>query len=584
MNPAASPPRLVVRTLATTFVTTALVLAAVFAAVLYDVRDRVRRAVAERLDVGQRVFSSFELQRQRDMAAQVAVLADSPTLKAALDTYVSERGGGRPTQVEQLRRTIQGEIDKLAERFPSDLLAAVDASRRTVAVGGPRRTAWPTDYRLPPARSIDEGTLAAGGTLVLPSGVFRALTTPLTLGGAKIGELYLAFSLDNRYAGQLSGLSGADTVILFERRVVGTTLGVERAAAITHAAESGLPVEGIVELGGEAHAIRRLFQTGAAQFYALSSMDAAADAAMSDALTTIARIAAGAIALAGLASLLLARNLSQPIDRLSQSILEMRASGAIEGALPVTGSSRELDSLTEAFNELMRSVSAAQEETRVAYVGAIRALAAALDARDPYTAGHSERVSTLSAAIGREMAAPDDQIEVLRLGALLHDIGKIGVSDDVLRKPGPLTREEVEIIKRHPTLGARILGPVPFLKPQLPIVELHHERLDGGGYPYGLQGEQIPLLARIVHVADAFDAITTARAYRPARSPADAVAELWRGAGTDFDPSVVAAFVRALSTVAVGQLADTGERRSAHPASAAAVAIFAPRSTVRRAS
>jgi putative nucleotidyltransferase with HDIG domain len=142
-------------------------------------------------------------------------------------------------------------------------------------------------------------------------------------------------------------------------------------------------------------------------------------------------------------------------------------------------------------------------------------------------------------------------LDVLRLGALLHDIGKIGVSDAVLRKPGPLTAEEFEQIKRHPGLGARILRQVPFLSPHLSIVELHHERPDGRGYPFGLRADDIPLAARIVHVADAFDAITSARAYRPARTHGEALAELRRGSGTQFDPVSVDALVAALPSATV---------------------------------
>ena len=214
--------------------------------------------------------------------------------------------------------------------------------------------------------------------------------------------------------------------------------------------------------------------------------------------------------------------------------------------LELTGSSRELDALTTAFNDLMRGLSAAEAETRPAYLGSIRALAAALDARDPYTAGHSERVSTLSVMMGRMMGLDSKELEVLRLGALLHDIGKIGVTDDILRKKGPLTAEEFEQIKRHPALGARILRQVPFLAPHLPIVELHHERPDGHGYPFGLRGEDIPLDARIVHVADAFDAMTSARAYRAARPASVAFAELERYSGTQFDPACVEALLAAM--------------------------------------
>jgi putative nucleotidyltransferase with HDIG domain len=299
-------------------------------------------------------------------------------------------------------------------------------------------------------------------------------------------------------------------------------------------------------LAGEEYAIRPLLAMGPARILALNSIDAAARAATRDALLSLGTIAFGAFVLAGFSSLWLARTLSDPINRLSREIEVMTAARDLSGTLPPTASSRELDALTTAFNQLMRGLAAAEAQSRAAYVGAIRALAAALDARDPYTAGHSERVSAFSVLIGREMKLADADLDVLRLGALLHDIGKIGLSDEILRKPGPLTAEEFEQIKRHPGLGARILRQVPFLAPHLPIVELHHERPDGRGYPYGLRGDDIPLAARIVHVADAFDAMTSARAYRPARAAAEALAELLRHSGTQFDPASVDALAAAL--------------------------------------
>jgi putative nucleotidyltransferase with HDIG domain len=197
----------------------------------------------------------------------------------------------------------------------------------------------------------------------------------------------------------------------------------------------------------------------------------------------------------------------------------------------------------------MASVGEAEAQTQSAYTGAIRALATALDARDPYTAGHSDRVSVLSVAICKQLNLPPPDIEVVRLGALLHDIGKIGVPDDVLRKPGALTAAEFDIIKQHPVIGARMLRSVPFLAPHIAIVELHHERPDGRGYPIGLRGDEIPLDARIVHVADAYDAMTSARAYRGARPSSEALRELWRCAGTAFHADIVAALANALPGV-----------------------------------
>jgi putative nucleotidyltransferase with HDIG domain len=244
-------------------------------------------------------------------------------------------------------------------------------------------------------------------------------------------------------------------------------------------------------------------------------------------------------------SLWLARNVARPIDDLAQQVKAMATAHDFSQRLPAAGTSQELTALTDTFNELMASLLAAEQATEAAYVAAIKGLAAALDARDPYTAGHSERVSALSVMIGRQMALGQADIEVLRLGALLHDIGKIGIRDKVLSKIGPLTSEEFEIIKTHPTVGAHILRQIPFLNAHVSIVELHHEQPDGRGYPHGLLGDATPLLARIVHVADAFDAMTSARAYRTAQGEAHALGEMRLHGGTQFDAEVVTAFVEA---------------------------------------
>ena len=256
------------------------------------------------------------------------------------------------------------------------------------------------------------------------------------------------------------------------------------------------------------------------------------------------------MALAVLGSVWLARTLTQPIDHFSRSLTAMTTGERPREAVVPSGTSRELDQLTNAFNSLLSSVAAAEAEAEATYLGAVRALAAALDARDPYTAGHSERVSTFAVAMADELKLDAEARETLRLGALLHDIGKIGVPDEILRKAGALTAAEFESIKEHPSAGARILRSIPFLSPHIPIVELHHERPDGRGYPYGLRGDDIPLAARIVHVADAFDAMTSARAYRSGRLPVEAVAELRRCIGTDFDGPAVEALIAALPQLA----------------------------------
>jgi putative nucleotidyltransferase with HDIG domain len=364
--------------------------------------------------------------------------------------------------------------------------------------------------------------------------------------GTTLGSLYLATNLDRRFAQQLGELAHAQIAIVTTGEVVASTLPSESAAVFEGAVPNIDAGSGTIEIRGEANAYRRLFVVGDTAFYALTSIDEAARVAVRETTSTLFFIAIGAMGLALLASIWIAHRLSEPIKRLSSSLHRMATSRQFDAKLPLTGSSRELDTLTETFNALMASVAAAEAETEAAYTAAIRALATALDARDPNTAGHSERVSVLSVAIGRTLNLSTEDLEVVRLGALLHDIGKIGVPDDVLRKPGALTPSEYDIIKQHTVLGARILRTVPFLSRHIPIVELHHERPDGNGYPHGLVGDDIPLAARIVHVADAYDAMTNARAYRPGRPSHEALSELWNAAGTEFHADVVSALATAL--------------------------------------
>jgi len=533
-----TPPRLLARTLTVTFVMVAVILTVVFVVITLDVRDRVRAAETDKLRVSENVFSALENKRQQDQVAAMATLAEHPTLKAALDTYFTERRFSGSSD-EQLRATVTGETAKLATQTPADVLAVVETDGRIFTSAGPAAWRWPvgTSVDIPGGAQPVFQSVA-----VLPGGAFRVTGARLTFGDRAIGALVAGTSLDGNYAQELSNLSTAGVVITVNGAVVARTVPDQVARDLVASRASG----GTVTLNAEEYAVRPMLFSGPARIFMLTSVDAAARTATRDALLALAMIALGSVLLAALGSFWLARQVSEPINRVSGEIATMTAAREFDRTLELSGTSRELDALTTAFNDLIRSLDAAEAETRAAYLGSIRALAAALDARDPYTAGHSERVSTLSVMMGRVMNLPPKEIEVLRLGALLHDIGKIGVSDQILRKNGPLTTEEFEQIKRHPALGARILRQVPFLASHLPIVELHHERPDGRGYPFGLRGEDIPLAARIVHVADAFDAMTSARAYRAARGSSEAFAELQRFSGTQFDSVCVEALLAAI--------------------------------------
>jgi putative nucleotidyltransferase with HDIG domain len=173
----------------------------------------------------------------------------------------------------------------------------------------------------------------------------------------------------------------------------------------------------------------------------------------------------------------------------------------------------------------------------------LRTMVNVLEQRDSYTAGHSRRVTEVALAIAARLDLPEEEIKTLRLAGLIHDVGKIGIEDTILRKPARLTDEEYAIIRTHPERGVQIIEPLDFLKETIPIIRHHHEYFDGSGYPGGIAGEAIPLGSRIVTIADTYDAITSSRAYRQARCEAIALAELDRCRGTQFDPDLVEVFL-----------------------------------------
>jgi len=241
-----------------------------------------------------------------------------------------------------------------------------------------------------------------------------------------------------------------------------------------------------------------------------------------------------------------ARKITNPLEVLTES---SRAIARGDFSQRVQLSSRtEIGELAGTFNtmseeleQFVADLKRAAEENRALFLNSIQMLAGAVDEKDPYTRGHSDRVTRYSVMLATELGLPDDFVEKLRISAQLHDVGKIGIEDRVLKKPGALTPEEFEIMKTHTTKGANILRPVKQLQEMLPGIELHHESLDGRGYPYGLKGDAIPLMARIIAVADTFDAITTNRPYQTAHDGAYAVRVINSLALKRLDPKVVAA-------------------------------------------
>jgi len=255
-----------------------------------------------------------------------------------------------------------------------------------------------------------------------------------------------------------------------------------------------------------------------------------------------------AVCMSILVSIFAARRITNPLQILTQSSRAL-AHGDFSQRVNLW-SRTEIGELAQTFNtmseELERFVEdlkRAAEENRALFMGSIQMLAGAVDEKDPYTRGHSDRVTRYSLLIAKELKADQTFMETLQVSAQLHDVGKIGIEDHILKKPGALTEEEFEVMKTHTTKGANILRPVTQLAEMLPGIELHHEALDGRGYPYGLTGDQIPLLARVIAVADTFDALTTNRPYQQAHTPEQALQIIKNLAGKRLDPNCVAALL-----------------------------------------
>lgn len=286
------------------------------------------------------------------------------------------------------------------------------------------------------------------------------------------------------------------------------------------------------------------------------------------------------LAFAGFAlvcGLLLTRMMTSPLLKLAGAAQQIAAGdySARVGAENIT----EIGTLAETFNlmggkieEQIAKLAKAAQENRELFVGTVKALAAAIDGKDKYTRGHSERVSRISVAIGRRLGLSDEELETLRLSALLHDVGKIAIDDAILKKPAALTAAEFEIMKTHPQRGYKIMSQIPGMKDYLPGMYMHHEMVNGQGYPQGLTGDQIPLQGKIVSVADTFDAMTIDRPYQKGMELWPALERLREFVGTRYQSDVVEALIEACKAgeVANGIVRQMAEKRAAEADAVAA--------------
>jgi putative nucleotidyltransferase with HDIG domain len=281
------------------------------------------------------------------------------------------------------------------------------------------------------------------------------------------------------------------------------------------------------------------------------------------------------VLLALVVAVVVAGRVSKPIQQLTETSHDI-AAGDFGKRVEVAGPGAEIGQLATDFNRMSSHVEsyvnrlqAAAQANRELFIGSMRAFVAAIDAKDPYTRGHSERVAAHSRTVARYLGLDPEMQHRVWVGALIHDVGKIGIEDAILKKGGVLSDAEYEQMKLHPVVGAQIMSRIEQLKEMIPAIRWHHEAWNGAGYPDGLEGEDIPLIARIVAIADTFDAITTNRPYQRAYEPAFAVQRIRQLAGRRFDAKIVTAFLRGFEAGEI-QLRRSSPQPSGTPTQAAA--------------
>jgi putative nucleotidyltransferase with HDIG domain len=517
-----------------TFLWSILPFAVLLAGSFWAVQDRVLLKVRERLQSSvQQTQASLANMRsqtaQRDRRV-LRVVSQNPALKAGVQLMLGDR------RDPQARRTVEDQLLEIGGELGFDFLLVSDgagAPLAAVMLQEGRLKALDLSQQQPPR----QGYFTSGGR------TYQVASVPIDEGNENLGALSVGERFD------LSAVPGPAVLLRYGKIVETNTPGLPLAEAEAGLRRCGENSECEIRLGGETYISTPMqgeaHGESAAGGYTVRSLESL-DAATGSIQAILRRVfllaglgaLAAAVLVSGLSSRSIVRPISGVIDRLHES--------AKSGELPLFDGGKEriheIRDLTESFNRAAASIQDGQERLLRANVEFIEALASALDARDPYTAGHSRRVSQYACSVAQAMGLSPAQTHEIRIGALLHDIGKIGITDAILQKPERLTPEEDCLIRQHPSIGRRILEGVRGFQPFLDVVELHHENWDGSGYPRGLHAEETPLAARVVKIADAWDAMTSDRPYRRGMSRNQALAMLRKVAGTQMDPAIAEVF------------------------------------------
>ncbi len=518
------------------FVPFALLLTGSFWAIQKLVKSTVRDGLRTSLRENHRAIARMRARSDIQNSRFLKVAGDDAALKAGLQLLVSY---SYPDNAAA-RQTVEDQLQEMCGQMGFDFLMVSD-SHGAPLTGVVREGTQLAPLKAPLTRAPRQGLMMHGNT------VYQVASVPVDQGEDNIGELAVGERFDFSGFTTPAVLLGNGRVI--ESSIPGIALPEVEAALkgcrsraecdirMGGADYISLPIESLA-LGSGLNK-----QGDGYELRSVQNVDLASSSVQSVLNRVFLMASIGIVLVALICSVVSSRSMVEPIAAMISHLQKSEDTGLLPEFEKDLSSIREVRDLTASFNRAAGAIREGRQSLQGAYVEFVESMAGALDARDRYTAGHSNRVSELACATAAAMGVTGDDLNEIRIGALLHDIGKIGISDSVLQKPGKLTSEEFAIIKQHPEIGRRILEGVQGFAPYLSVVELHHENWDGTGYPKGQSGETTPLAARIVHICDAYDAMTTDRPYRRGMTSAQATSILREFAGRQFDPHIVEVFL-----------------------------------------
>ena len=495
------------------------------------VQSTIREGLQASLRDSQLTIANIHEKSDLQNSRFLKVAGENSGLKAGIQLILEN------PQSDSARRTVEDQLRELGEHMGFDFMLVSRADGSPLA--GMSRQSSPSQPhgQLVPLETAHLDRVNAG-FISLEGRTFQVASVPVDIDGTNIGRLSV---------GELFGLSDLTTLVALVQN--GTVINSNLPNVSSHELEqalancSTLPECDLRIRGTNWISLPMQSYSDGYKLLSLQNLDQATFPIQSRLHKLFFTLSIACVFVALLCSFGSSTSIVRPIAAVVEHLQKAARTGKLSELEPQSSSIVEIQELAEIYNRAAVSVRVAGESLDVAYLQFVGSLANALDARDQYTAGHSLRVSHFFCAIASVLQLSQPDIERIRVGALLHDIGKIGIADGVLQKPGQLTEEEVEIVRQHPVIGRRILEGVEGFAPYLSAVELHHENWDGSGYPHGQRGEETHLDARIIHIADAYDAMTTNRSYRSGMTREKAISILIENAGIQFDPRIVAVFV-----------------------------------------